>query len=847
MESQLQESIPNNDHPAVARPQAVRVHVPISRHAADGNIQPGHPAGRASWIWSDTRADRQTAFLRFTLDFSWTNAGPLRLHVTGDQRYQLYLDGQLLSCGPDRSDVEHWAVTTLDIELDHGTHRLSALVWYIAEARGSSRMDPKHAAGDLVAPNPPMAQMSHHSGFLLAGHTGIPQQLLDTGHAEWRVVDLTEAVSMTGPKNLGYHDIGPQFAYDMTKWHSAVGQARPACVVAGPPTFNIHGVRTPGWVLDSTFLPEQQRRPEAGGRIRAARPIQAENVPWSETMQGPALEWEDLLRAQIPVEMPAGSEIELIWDLERYACGYPDLVWSGGTGAVIALHWAEALFEAAPGDHLDAESPRGHRDVIEGKRWLGFGDTFTASGAAGERSPALWWRAGRYIRIRVTVGDQPLTIQRIGIVTTGYPLEREWSWTSSDSGWDRVMPLMARGLELGAHETWSDAPYYEQMMYVGDNLVHALSNYVGYRDHRLSRRALELLDWSRAGSLGGLVAERYPAAWRQEATTFAMLYPAMLQHFLMWRGEENYLRERLPGLRQLIESLLALRQGNGLMATVPGWPFVDWVPIWNQGCGPGVREGDSSIVNLHLVLALQSAAAIERHIGEPLLAERAEAHARACLKLILERYWDDKAEILRDTSTGPAKTSEHAQVLALLTGWLSPEQQAGCLAALRARRLDAACTIYFSHYLLEAFSRAGEATAFFDRLSFWRELPDKGFCALPEMPDPCRSDCHGWGAHPLYHSFASIAGIRPAAPGFRRVRIRPMPGPLEHFGASMVHPDGSIHIAYQKQQQNAEFVVDLPSGIEGELLWHGTTHPLTGGRTRIGCRASAGSIQNTHG
>jgi alpha-L-rhamnosidase len=809
--------------------RAARIFIPCERHAADGNILPGHPAERAAWIWAPKRGPRDTAFLHFQLEFTHFNEGPLRLHVTADHRYQLYLDGALLSCGPDRGDVAHWAVATLDIPLTKGPHALTALVWHIGEDPLSSRMDPKHAVGDDASVNPPMAQMSHRAGFLVAGDGDAPRDILDTGHAPWKVCDLTDAVSMAGPRNLGYHDIGPEFDIDMARWNGALAHAQQAVTVANTPAYNKHGVRSPGWVLESTRLPEQRRVRESVGVIRAVREWRDADAPWREANADDpqAGVSQRLLDAGQPVEIPPGEAIELIWDLRKYECGYPDLRWSGGAGAEIAFAWAESLFEAPQGAHLDADSPRGHRDEINGKRWLGFGDRFTASGADMESPPALWWRSGRYLRLQIRAAQQPLRLERLGILTTGFPFERGFAWQSSDSDWDAIVPLLARGLELNGHELWADCPFYEQMMYVGDNVLHALSNFVGYRDDRLSRRTLELLDWSRAGSRAGLVAERYPAAWRQEACTFAMLYPRMLRNFLWWRDDAAFLHGLLPGLRQLIEALLALRQPSGLLGTVPGWPFVDWVPIWDQGCGPGVREGDSSIVNLHLVHALLSAADVERAIGEEVLAGRAARLAGDLFERIIARYWDPTARLVRDTPDPAAPLSEHAQVLALLSGLLAPDQAAGCMDALLSGRPEAHCTIYFSHYLLEALAKAGESEAFFARLDFWRELPTRGLCSLPEMPDPCRSDCHGWGAHPLFHTFASIAGVRPASPGFRTVAIRPMPGPLDHFKAGMVHPRGKISVEFRRSAKESVFRIQLPDGVAGELHWNGSPHPLT--------------------
>lgn len=811
-----------------------RSFLPCERHAADGNILPGHPAERASWIWTPGRGAHETAFLHFSLPFDWNSGNPLRLHLTADHRYQLFIDGELISCGPDRSDVPHWAVTTLNVPLTEGPHLLTAQVWYIGGDTLSSRMDPKNSEGDHASVNPPMAQMSYRAGFLLAGDSELPRGLLDTGYASWSVSDMTEAVTMAGPKNLGYHDIGPEFTINMAQWNSGLGQSVAAKVVARAPAFNKHGVRSPGWVLSSINLPEQRRVRETVGRIRAVRVWQDADAPWTENQtHTETAQLQHLLDTNRPLEFAANQAVEMIWDLEKYECGYPDINWSGGTGTEVAFAWGESLFEVPQGEHLDADSPRGHRGEIDDKRWLGFGDYFVASGKDNESAPGLWWRSGRYVRIQVRTAEQPIRINRIGILTTGYPFKRDFSWGSSDSQWDAIVPMLARGLELGGHDLWADCPFYEQMMYAGDNVLHALSNFVGYQDDLLSRRTLELLDWSRAGSLGGLVAERYPAAWRQEATTFAMLYPQMLRNYNWWRDDETFIRSLLPGMRQLIESLLALRQPSGLLGTVPGWPFIDWVPTWDQGCGPGVREGDSSIVNLHLVHALLAAADVERAVGESCLAERDTSIARELFALIDNRYWDSSARLMRDSSNPSAIRSEHAQVLALLTDLLPKDKANRCMDALLNGIPEAKCTIYFSHYLLEALTRAGDADAFFARLTFWRELPGRGLFALPEMPDPCRSDCHGWGAHPLFHTFASIAGVRPASPGFRKVRIQPMPGPLTHFQARMVHPLGAIQLNYQRHGDEVEFEVHLPDGIDGVLLWDGSAHALSSGQTHI--------------
>src|SRR5690606_34675787 len=111
----------------------------------------------------------------------------------------------------------------------------------------------------------------------------------------------------------------------------------------------------------------------------------------------------------------------------------------------------------------------------------------------------------------------------------------------------------------------------------------------------------------------------------------------------------------------------------------------------------------------------------------------------------------------------------------------------------------ARATIYFSYYPLEALARAGRGDEIVRRLAFWRGLQVQGFTTTVEAPEPARSDCHGWGAHPIHHLLASIAGIRPLEPGFAKVVIAPQPGPLKDLDASVPHPaGGDIRLVLKK-------------------------------------------------
>jgi alpha-L-rhamnosidase len=784
------------------KPPFARVDFPRDGSSADANIRPRYPADTAAWIWHPERLTG-TAFVRFTLEFDLDRGETLEFQVSADQRFQLSLDGVEFAYGPDCSDVTHWSVQTYRGTIPPGRHVLSAQVWWIADA----------AYGVPSAPGgvtPPMAQASFRGGFVLAANGDAAPQF-NTGTAPWRVEDLTHAVALEKTPMPGYHDIGPSFIVDAALWHKPGPKVAPDIVRDSVEPGNACGVARPGWRLETTPLPEQQRALFRGGRIREVR-------------EGtfPAWDWQRLADGSASLSVPVRTSHVVLWDLEDYHCGYPLLEVSGGRGAAVSIEWAEALYETDCA--ITEQTPKGHRDETAGKRFLGFGDRFLCSGEGRFSFPAFWWRSGRFVQIRVVTAEEPLVIEQLAIKTTRYPLECESCFESSDPDLAKIAALCVHTMQQGTHELFADSPYYEQMAYVGDNLTESLVSDAMTGDTRITRRAIELFDWSRV--VTGLVAERWPSACYQGSATYAMLWPCMVRNHAWWRDEPDFIRERLRGVRHLVEELLVYRREGGLLGRLPGWSFVDWVPEWWCGYPPGHEEGDSSIIQMHWIQCLQAAVGLEEVFGEPELAQRLRRMEGEAREAVLGRYFCGETGLFYDDSQRRC-LSEHANVLATLLGLRPPTETAWPEALAICKH--ARCTVYFTHYLLEALQQMRRADMFFARLELWRTFLDYGLRTIPEQPEPTRSDCHAWGAHPLFHLHASIAGIRPASPGFRTVHVRPLPGPLSFLNGRLPHPRGEIHYDFRFGPNRLEGSLTLPQGVTGTLEIPGGSRLLAGG------------------
>ena len=81
----------------------------------------------------------------------------------------------------------------------------------------------------------------------------------------------------------------------------------------------------------------------------------------------------------------------------------------------------------------------------------------------------------------------------------------------------------------------------------------------------------------------------------------------------------------------------------------------------------------------------------------------------------------------------------------------------------------------------------------------------------------------------MFHLHASVAGIRPASPGFRTVRIAPQPGNLPNIVSRTPHPDGCIALDLSFEGRRCSGTVELPQRVSGLFAWQGKETKLTSG------------------
>lgn len=796
-----------------------RIFLPPRYSRGNTNVTKIQPIDYAAWVWHPALVDELPGLkpraVRFSNSFEATG-GKLIFHISADERFVLILDGEIISRGPNRGTVENWQYHSYEAELSAGPHIFEVVCWTIGEAA-------------------PLAQRSFRGGFIFKAE-GDYDALLSTGTGKWKVGIVPGTETMPPTPGSGAWGTGCTFLVrgndvlhaEATDWKDPAVVRTP--VINNPDTLHC-GCRSRGWMLFPTQLPDQIERKIRPGEFKAVTGAHAESPYFyaAEDASNPLIaNFNRLLRDGEELIVPPNTVCRALWDLGDYYGAYPVIETEGGEGSSVKLIFHESLYAEDGIKH--------HRDEFIGKHLFGYGDTFIPDGGRGHFT-SLWWRTGRWAEIEITTTEKPVTLRELSLIESRYPLERESSFENGDATLSGVQKICLRGMQMCCHEMLFDCPFYEQQMYPGDTRVQLLVLTALSRDERMIRRAIEIYDL--AARDDGMVPFNYPTRGLQEGGSYTLCWLLMFGDYVMWHDNREWLRARVPGMRHTLSGLAYYEDADGILRNLPGWNFLDWVdenPFDTGSWAPGSLDGDKkrgSIMSLFWVLALQSAAKVERALGDEAMARYWEEKARRTAESVIRIFWSEERGLIADTDAFD-HYSEHAQSLAILTGLLPADKAARVAQGLIEAPDLARATVYFSYYLFEAYFKIGRGDLFEKRLDLWRGYVREGLRTPLEMPgDKARSDCHAWGSHPIFWLQSGVAGVTPSSAFFRTVRIAPQPGTMKEIRTKVPHPDGFITVDLSFSNGIASGRIELPAGITGEFVYGGRRLELAAGANAI--------------
>ena len=781
-----------------------------------------------TWIEDPAWDNESCHVAAFRRVFKFDEKKSVVFHISADQRYTLFLDGKRLGFGPERGDDNNWFYQTYRETLAKGEHRLVAIVWWTSVAQGLSHL----------------GHNAHRPSLLVAGEGADAEEILTTGKAKWEVLtvggvkftipgrdpDLRAYIGVGGRTNIDAAAFprGLETGADSAGAWTAAAPGR----ASGLRVHNRNCFSTAKQLRHSVLPPMFEKRVNAGKTRHCEEFAKSADMYESVFEQrksdaGYARAFQAMLSGRGTFEVPANTNLRVLVDAENYVCAWPMLTVSGGKGATVKIQWAESLYDK------NNFFEKGNRGKIEGKVFRGFGDSLACDGSAEFAFEPFWWEAGRYICFHIETAAEALTFDSFKLRETHYPHKFESHFECDDPRWGNLIGISERVLEMCSHETYFDCPYYEQLMYVGDTRMEALATYATTRDTRLPAKAIRLFDESRDPT--GLTTARTPSVERQVIPPFSLWWVMMVHDRAFWVNDPETVRSHMPGVRAVLDAFrTCVNPEDGLLHAPLGWNFVDWVGGWVGGVPPEGQLGACASINLQFALVLRAAAELEDMFGEKETAARCRRNADEIAKASIANFWDAKRNLFAENKKFD-HYSEHAQCMAILGGSFPKGKKEALGRALAEAENLARCTIYFSFYLFETFRELGMPGEIYARLPLWFKHEELGLFTTVESPEPARSDCHAWGSHPMVHAYATFAGIRPAAPGFKKISIRPQLGPLNRINAKMAHPSGGFVTLDIVKSDNGAYsgTASSPDGVPAALLLPGAKKPLewNGGKT----------------
>jgi alpha-L-rhamnosidase len=421
----------------------------------------------------------------------------------------------------------------------------------------------------------------------------------------------------------------------------------------------------------------------------------------------------------------------------------------------------------------------------------------------------------RYVEIE----NSPVVLdqQSVRQVVVRYPYDEDAArFTSSDPTLNAVWELCRYSIAATTYAGVYVDGDRERKPYEADAYINQLGHYAIDREFTLARYSHEYL----------IQHPTWPTEWILHSVLIAWAD-------YLYTGDDRSLRAFYLDLKA--KTLLALARPDGLISTttpavskeviasVHGEPLRDIVD-WPVGERDGYEMRPvNTVVNAFHYRALRLMSQIANALDNREDATLYRNHAARVRQAFNAALFDPQTGLYVD-GEGSKHSSLHANMFALAFDLVPQERLAKVVNFVRSRGM--ACSVYGAQFLLEALYQNGQAdyalelmTAHTDRS--WSHMLDVGATITLEAWDtrfkPNQDWNHAWGAAPANIIPRLLMGVEPLEPGFRKMRIRPQPGSLQHAALTLPTIRGNVEVSFTRQPNHVHLQINIPANTTAQV------------------------------
>lgn len=468
-------------------------------------------------------------------------------------------------------------------------------------------------------------------------------------------------------------------------------------------------------------------------------------------------------------------------------------------------------------------------------------DRYLLAGGDEVLEPSLTFHGFRYAEV---TGLDGLRGEDVEAVVVGSDLRRTGWFESSDPMLDRFHENVVWGARGNFLDIPTDCPQRDERLgWTGDISVFsptacALFDAAGFLTSWLADLAADQFP---DGTVPFVVPdilprEQHPAAgWGDAATVVPWV---LYQRF----GDLQILAQQLPSMRAWVDRVASVARPDHLW--IGGFQFGDWLDPTAPPDQPFLAQADPDVVaTAHFARSAAILSDAAEAVGEEEAAQRYAELARRVRAAFAEEYVTPAGRVLSDAQTVYALGLEWD----LLPSAAQREHAGRRLADLvRTAAFRIGTGFLGTPMVTDALTSAGEVDLAY-RLMLERGCPSwlypvtMGATTVWERWDSLLPDGSiNPGEMTSFNHYAlgavadwlhrTVAGLAPAAPGYREILVRPRPGGgLNSAAARHITPYGLASAAWQRRNGYLDLEVTVPVGCTAVVHLPDDTAPRTVG------------------
>jgi len=696
----------------------------------------------AKWIWRPTALiPDQYTYARTEVTVGSAPVVRARAYVSGDQQYELYVNGTRAGkgqayCYPDAQYYETLDVTAL---LQPGAANAVALVY---GWQGPTKGHPAGHPGCIVQLSVLHADGSSET-FATDGSWRVRSGAWLPGterDLEGDEVDYTENID--GPAlPVGWDRPG----FDDAAWDHAA--------VLGP----------------------------------------AGTAPWTHLVSVRTRIVEEPVPAVSLTTLPSGA---VVADFGKVYAAVPTVTFHQGVaGRVVTMRAGYVLDET--GDGVRFPGLPGEVSTVHGTQHTNMRYSYVQRGGAEEFHP-FDYLGLRYLQI----DDPGETLAPSDVVAltrhSAVPDETAGTFASSEPTVDAVFGLSRHSALFCAQEQFIDTPTREKGPWLYDGYNSSQAAMVALADQNVTRKSLQEFAASQARYWrSGAINKIYPTGLgAEDIDEYCEIYAEWVWQYWMHTGDRPLLGELYPVLHRLCGYVAhAVDASTGLVTdlqtTEASYPYKVATRLNILGANVFSRTADVGAV-------------LGRPASELLALRRHHAALVAAVNRHLVGPDGIYADGLAGTGPA-ARRSQEVNACAVVYGVVPARHRAAVVAHVAGLGLDAEPqyaaevlrTLALAGRYDELVTRLTDA-----RTNGWANVLARGgtFCWEVWQPSDANGDSmsHGWGSTALVEIQQWLLGVRPSAPGFAAFDVAPPPGGLAHASGTVPTPRGQVAVAWQR-------------------------------------------------